>query len=164
MGALEQIPNWLYEPFGTFALDTVGIWYLGTLAVMFVVGVILKYGLGFEAESPIPDDWSLGQKLFAAAVSAPMIEEMLFRIAPMWLGLSTTAVIGLSVLWALMHGKRWLLVSVTVPIYVKLALASMFVELILVHAFHNMWVTLLNHFWPDEEDDVDTLVEADADA
>lgn len=154
---IEWIPEWaqfLVEPFSRFALDTVGVWYVATLVVMFVLSGIGKV-LGLEAENPL-EGYALWEKLALASVAAPIFEELIFRIGPMWLGLSTTAVIGASVVWAFLHGKRWVLIMVTVPLYVKMALAGMFVELILLHAFHNTWAVLLSHFAPDEWGDDDS--------
>jgi len=154
---IEHLPEWaqvLFEPFNRFALETVGVWYVGTLVVMFSLGYLAK-ALGVETENPL-EGHSLVEKLALAGVAAPVFEELVFRIAPMWLGLSTTAVIVVSVVWAFLHGKRWLLIMVTVPLYVKMALAGMFVELIFVHAFHNTWAVLLSHFAPDEWGDDDS--------
>jgi len=159
---IEWIPEWaqfLVEPFSRFALDTVGVWYLGTLAVMFALGAIGKL-LGLEAENPL-EGYALWEKLALASVAAPIFEELIFRIGPMWLGASATAMLVASVIWAFLHGKRWLLIIVTVPLYLKMALAGMFIELILVHAFHNTWAVLLSHFgegWGSDAEDDDADV------
>jgi predicted anti-sigma-YlaC factor YlaD len=168
---LEQLPEWaqfLFEPFDRFALDTVGVWYIATMVVILVLGAIGKR-LGLEAENPL-EGYTLTEKLLLAAVGSPIAEEIIFRIFPMWLGVGATGIIALSVLWALLHGKRWLLIMITVPLYVKMALAGMFIELILVHAFHNTWAVLLSHFMPDrwkpdtgETDDQQDLSEIEDD-
>lgn len=156
---IEWIPEWaqfLVEPFSRFALDTVGVWYLGTLAVIFVLGGIGKL-LGLEPENPL-EGYALWEKLALASVAAPIFEELIFRIGPMWLGASATAMLVASVIWAFLHGKRWLLIIVTVPLYLKMALAGMFIELILVHAFHNTWAVLLSHFgegWGSDAEDTE---------
>lgn len=156
--------EWLFEPFHRFALDTVGVWYVATVFLMFAVGSLLKYGFGVEPDDTIPDDWSLGQKIAVAVIVAPICEELVFRIAPMWVGMSAGAVIVISVIWALLHGDTALLIVICVPLYVKLALAGMFVELIAVHAFHNLWVALLSHYTGDsasaESDGMDESAES----
>ncbi len=134
--------QWLIEPFERIALDTVGIWYFVTVVVMVGLSAIAEKAFGLENEDPFPDDWGLGMMLFTAAVVAPILEEGLFRILPMKLGFGVAAIVACSVVWAFLHGKRWLFIMITVPLYVKLALSGFFVELILLHAFHNTWAVV----------------------
>lgn len=137
--------EWLFEPFTRFALDTVGVWYLVTVVLMLAPGFLAQYVFGWDANDPFPDYYNVWQKLITAGILAPLIEETIFRILPVELGLGVTAVIAASVVWAFLHGKRGLLILISVPLYVKMALAGMYVEMMLVHAFHNTWLVLASH-------------------
>lgn len=150
---LDVFPPWLFEPFTEFALDTVGLWYIVTVIVMLLPDGLAKWAFGWETDDPFPDSYGLKEKLFTASILAPLLEESIFRILPVELGLSTTAVIAVSVVWAFLHGKRGLLILVTVPLYVKMALAGMYVEMMFIHFFHNTWLVLLSHVTEMVEDD-----------
>jgi len=150
---LDLFPPWLFEPFARFALDTVGLWYIVTVVLMILPGALAQYFLGWETDDPFPDDYGLGMKLFTASILAPLLEETLFRILPVELGLSLAAIVAISVVWAALHGKRGVLILITVPLYVKMALAGMYVEMMLLHAFHNTWLVLLSHATESIRDD-----------
>lgn len=136
---------WLVEPFERFAIDTVGVWYLGTMVVLFSLAYAVK-ALGAEMDGPFGDDDTLTEKLFVVSVIAPIFEESIFRVGPvLLLGLGMPGVVVCSVVWALLHGKRWFFILLMVPLYVKLTLGGFLIELFVVHAFHNAWIAVLSH-------------------
>lgn len=129
--------HWLFEPFNRVALETVGLWWF--VAFMIVIGLsALGYALGINPDVDLfPDDMGPLGKVLTVVVAAPLIEETIFRILPSIMGASFEVMLGLTVLWVLLHGKRFPVIALFAPIYLKLALGGFLVEAIVVHAIHN---------------------------
>lgn len=129
---------WLFQPFESFSLGTVGLWYVvSTVLMLFVSSVYQQFA---EIDNPIPDSMTVREAAIAVILVMPVLEELLFRIAPVWGGASALTVIGLSLVWALIHGKRFPIILCVVPFYVKLALGGFLIHLIVVHILHNGWL------------------------
>jgi hypothetical protein len=156
------LPDWLFEPFAQGAYGEVALWYVVTVGLMLGFGMLLK-ALGSEHDSPLPEDWGLQKKLWVGAVIAPVLEELVFRIAPMELGFGFAAMLAASVVWGLLHGRRALVVAISIPLYLKMALAGMYLPLIVVHALHNTWALTYSHYVEDTSSEPDDTIETPPD-
>jgi len=138
---IEQIDQlwWLFSPFESDDYMSVVVWYLvGVLLITALTYVADLLGMvDTEQDNPLGNDMSLKEKFWSVSIVAPVLEEIAFRIAPFIFFSSPIAVIATSIAWALAHGKKGIVILAIVPLFVKLTLAGMFIELIVVHAFHN---------------------------
>lgn len=136
----------LVEPFERVAIETVGVWYACSLVSMYAVAYVTENILGFQVTpdgSIFPDNFDLKDKLISAGIIAPIVEEGGFRILPALLfGATASIITTTSVIWALVHGRRGIVILPLVPIFVKLTLAGFFVEMIVLHVVHNTALVL----------------------
>lgn len=147
------VNSWLFEPFAAGDYVSVVIWYTVSVIGMAGVAYAQENVVGVESDTPFPAGWSIWRKLLSVSVMAPLIEETLFRILPIGFGFTAGWIVFFSIVWALMHRERAPTVMVKVPLYVKMTLAGMFVPMILLHAFHNTWAVLYEHYIHDSGDE-----------
>lgn len=145
-----------WEPFDRVALDTVGIWFVGTFVACYVVENIHTRLFGVVEQSHA--SWL---DLFSGAViAAPVIEEVIFRMVPYIVTNGSIHAIGIaSAVWAMLH-DRPLVILVTVPLFVKLAGAGLFWWAMGVHALHN-GILFAVMYWTYDPDDETLTIESE---
>lgn len=132
----------MIEPF-TYTGWNVVLWYVASVIAMFVmVGVSSVIGLDIDQTDRF-SQWTLGEAWIVVVVIMPVVEEIVFRAFPKYLFGSIEAIAIGSVVWALVHEKRVLIILPIVPLYVKLWAGGFMVEAVAVHVIHNAWVMVL---------------------
>lgn len=137
---------WEWMTAGPLAWPDLLVAYVATFAAMILVAAVAP--LSTDDTGPVLiGELTYRQAVGLAGVIAPVGEELIFRGLPV----AAVAVTGLplrpvdalvagSVVWAFCHGRRWLVIVVSAPLYVRLWLAGPAgpALAILVHAGHNI--------------------------
>jgi membrane protease YdiL (CAAX protease family) len=134
----------LTEPIEHVTLVSLVVWYIVPTVIAVGISVTAEQ-FSVEFTNPFKDE-PLAVSLISGVIVAPLVEEWLFRILPSMHGASVETLYGLSVLWALLHRDRVVLVIWYVPLFVKMALGGLYLELILLHALHNGIGIVLDHY------------------
>lgn len=154
--------HWLFEPFQEVALGTVGLWWAVPFVALLVFGMVLKHGFGIEYSPDVfPDGMGPAGKVLTAVIAAPILEEGIFRIIPSLIGFTFEGMLIATVIWVLLHGKRFPVVALFAPIYLKLALGGFLLELVLVHGFHNAIATTAHLYREQNSEDADENEDSD---
>jgi hypothetical protein len=141
----QQIWDVLVEPITAVTPMVLVVWWLLPFSTVMAIGTIGRYVTGVEYDPDVfPEELSTGGKLLLAIVVVPVTEELLFRILPTLLGFTTVGMVLMTGVWVLTHGERAVFTALFAPVYLKMALGGLLLEVVLLHAVHNAIATTVH--------------------
>lgn len=148
--AITNVPwDWIVQPFETNPYRSIAVLYGIGMGVQFIALFITQYLFDIDEYNPLDDIDGFAERFKMVSVYAPVIEESAFRILPAVIFTTPWVVFAMSVVWALLHGLRGIFILTVVPVYVKMAVSGMFIELFIVHSLHNTVMLLLYTYYED---------------
>lgn len=144
--------SWLIEPFATWDAVLVAKWY-GAIVITTIALAYLHEAMGVEfgVEAKLKQIPG-GFLIMAIGFIMPALEELIFRGIPAYFNMGLTAMIAGTVIWALLHRKRVLIIAPMGVLFLKLWLSGFWIEAIAIHALHNLFLVGLFLAKKDAED------------
>ena len=130
----------LWEPFGTWDAWVIAKWYFGALFAAIAIAIVQTHFMG--RAKPDLESIPTGYLLIIVGFIMPVLEELIFRGIPAYFGGLYLMALGTGV-WALLHGKRALIVVPFGILWMKMWMAGFGIEATVMHILHNAFIVAL---------------------
>lgn len=146
--------SWIISPFETWNAVVVVKWYFAAVVLTLLLASILS-SLGFNFSMEKLYEVPISILILLGGFLIPFLEEVIFRGLPVVMGWGDSAVIAGTVIWLLLHGKRFLVLIPLGIFILKLWLSGFWIEAIAFHIIHNCFFLALFQAGRDLSDDYD---------